>query len=104
MATQQQSDYIADLAVKKTKDFKEVKELVVSAGIMGDQTDAVTGAQTIADLTNAMSDYQASRFIDALIASKTPDRGQAYSKTRINAATGTLEDIKQTIKGWSFPA
>lgn len=102
MATQQQSSYIADLAVLKTKDFKEVKQLVVSAGVMGATTDAMTNAQTIADITGAMTDFQASRLIDALIAAKAPARGRAYAQTRVKKTVSALDAIKNTISEWGF--
>lgn len=102
MATQQQSDYIADLAVLKTKDFKEVKELVVSAGIVSADATTVTGAESIAAITNALTDFQASRLIDALIATKAPERSRVYTQTRVKKTIAGLDDIKKTIAGWGF--
>lgn len=102
MATETQSKYIADLAVKKTKEFKEVKELLISSGIVGDSSEIVAGATSIAEITHALTDAQASRFIDALIAAKTPDRGRVYSKKRIERTISALDDIKSTIDGWGF--
>lgn len=102
MATDTQSKYIADLAVKKTKEFKEVKELLLSSGIVGDNSETVAGATSIAEITHALTDAQASRFIDALIANKTPERGRVYSKKRIERTISALDDIKATIDGWSF--
>ena len=102
MATETQSKYIADLAVKKTKEFKEVKELLISSGIVGDSSEIVAGATSIAEITHALTDAQASRFIDTLIATKTPERGRVYSKKRIERTISILDDIKSTIDGWRF--
>lgn len=102
MASETQSKYIADLAVKKTKEFKEVKELLLSSDIVGDHPETVANAQTIAEMTHALTDLQASRFIDLLIMTKEPKRGNAYSQKRIDRATGELEHIKATINGWDF--
>jgi hypothetical protein len=102
MATQDQSKYIADLTVLKTKDFKEVKELIVSAGIVNANSETVRNAKTIAEITGAMTDYQASRLIDALVAAKAPARDRAYSQTRIKKTVGILDNIKNTIDGWDF--
>lgn len=102
MATETQKKYIADLAVLKTKEFKEVKELLVSSGIVKDTSETVMNAQTIAEITNALDDGQASKFIDALISTKEPSRATAYSRKRIDIATGELEHIKAVINGWDF--
>lgn len=101
-ATEAQSSYIADLAVVKTKEFKELKELLVSSGIVSKDAETVANAQSIAEITNALDSGQASKLIDVLIAAKTPDRSRAYSEKRVNATIGTLEDIKNTIEKWSF--
>lgn len=102
MASETQSKYIADLAVKKTKEFKEVKELLIANEIIGADAHIVENAQTIAEITHALTDLQASKLIDALIANKDPKRGTAYSKKRITAVTGILEDIKKDIDNWDF--
>lgn len=102
MATETQSKYIADLAVMKTKEFKEVKELLVASGIVKDTSETVMQASTIAEITNALTDLQASRFIDALISSKTPIRSNTYSNKRIIKATDALDDILVTIDNWDF--
>lgn len=102
MATETQSKYIADLAVIKTKEFKEVKELLLANGIVGENAEIVKNAETIAEITHALTDLQASKFIDVLIAAKEPVRGAAYSAKRINRATGELEHIKEIIRGWDF--
>lgn len=103
MASQTQSKYIADLAVKKTKEFKEVKELLKSNEIIGADATIVDNAQTIAEITNALTDLQASKLIDALIATKEPVRGTAYSQKRIEKVTAILDDIKKEIDAWDFP-
>lgn len=102
MATQQQSKYIADLAVKKLKEFKEVKELLLSTDIVTDKAETVKGAQSMAEITNALDDLQASRFIDVLVAHKEPARDTSYSKRRVQQTVDALDDIKSTIADWSF--
>jgi len=103
MSSQTQSKYIADLAVAKTKEFKEVKELLKANEIIGADATIVDNAQTIAEITNALTDLQASKLIDALIATKEPARGTAYSKKRIDKVTLILDDIKNEIDAWDFP-
>ena len=103
MASETQSKYIADLAVAKTKEFKEVKELLTANEIIGADAEIVKNAQTIAEITGALTDLQASKLIDALIASKEPARGTAYSKKRIETVTTILDDIKKDIDAWDFP-
>ena len=102
MASEAQSKYIADLTVLKTKEFKEVKELLHASGIVSEQAEIVDNAQTIAEITGALTDLQASRFIDVLIKTKEPKRDTKYSVKRINYATGELEHIKAIINGWDF--
>lgn len=102
MASEQQSKYIADLTPLKTKEFKEVKELLKSSGIIGDDATIVDNAQTIAEITGALTDLQASRFIDVLIKTDEPKRDSKYSAKRINYATGELEHIQAIINGWDF--
>ena len=102
MATQTQSKYIADLAVLKTKEFKEVKELLVSSGIVGENAEIVNNAQSLAEITAALTDSQASQFIDVLISAKTPARDRVYSKRRVEKTSELLDDIKKTIDGWTF--
>lgn len=104
MASEIQSKYIADLAVVKTKEFKEVKELLIANEIIGSDAEIVKTAQTIAEITHALTDLQASKLIDALIATKEPARGTAYSKKRIESVTNILDDIKKDIDAWDFPA
>jgi hypothetical protein len=102
MATEAQRKYIADLAVIKTKEFKEVKEMLVASGIVGENAETVQNAQSIAEITHALDDLQASRFIDVLIATKTPARGRAYSQRRVETTVRVLDDIKDTIDNWEF--
>lgn len=102
MATETQSSYIEDLAVKKTKEFKEVKELLVASGIVGDNAEIVNSAQSLAEITHALTDLQASQFIDVLIKTKEPVRQTAYSGRRIEKTTALLDDIKKTIGDWNF--
>lgn len=102
MATETQSKYIADLVVLKTKEFKEVKELLVSNAIVGADAEIVKTAGTIDEITHALTDQQASALIDVLVAAKEPARGRVYSKKRIEGATALVDDIKKTIGDWSF--
>ncbi len=104
MASESQSKYIADLAVAKTKEFKEVKELLIANEIIGADAETVKNASTIAEITGALSDLQASKLIDALIATKEPTRGTSYSKKRIEKVTTLLDDIKKDIAAWTFPS
>lgn len=102
MATKEQSKFIADLVVIKTKEFKEVKELLISSGIVSDTAEIVKSAETIAEVTHALDDLQASKFIDLLSAAKVPARGKEYSERRINGAIKAVEDIKKTVANWDF--
>lgn len=102
MASENQSKFIKDLVVKKTKEFKEVKELLVANAIIGADAEIVKTAGTIDEISHALTDAQASRFIDVLTASKDPARGTVYSKRRIEQASTLVSDIKKTIADWSF--
>lgn len=102
MSTPTQSSYIADLAVLKTKEFKEVKELLVSAGIVAADSQTVAQAASIADITNAITDEQATQLINALIAAKAPERGRVYAQSRIKKTIAGLDGVKGTIAGWDF--
>lgn len=102
MATETQSKYIADLAVIKTKEFKEVKELLIANEIIGADADLVKSAQSIAEITHALDDGQASKLIDVLIATKEPTRAREYSKGRVVKTVNALDDIKATIDDWDF--
>lgn len=102
MSSLDQSKYIADLVVLKTKEFKEVKELLLSNEIITADAEIVKTAQSINEITHALTDQQASRLIDVLVATKEPARGRVYSKKRVEQASGLVEDIKSTIAGWTF--
>lgn len=102
MATETQSKYIADLVVVKTKEFKEVKELLIASEIVGADAELVKTAQSIAEITHALDDGQASKFIDVLIAAKEPSRDSVYSKRRVEGTIAVLDDIKTTIGNWGF--
>lgn len=102
MATELQNKYISDLVVIKTKEFKEVKELLLASNIVSDSAELVKAAQSIAEINHALSDTQASAFIDVLIAAKEPARSRAYSKRRVEGTIAALDDIKATIAGWKF--
>ncbi len=102
MATEAQSKYISDLVVIKTKEFKEVKELLIANEIIGADATLVQNAQSIAEITHALDDGQASRFIDVLNATKTPARGKVYTEKRVNTTVKALDSIKATIDNWGF--
>lgn len=102
MASEIQSKYIADLCVAKTKEFKEVKELLVSSGIVKDTSETVMQARDLAEITHALTDLQASQFIDVLINTKEPKRDTVYAKKRVVKMVGVLDDIKKTIDDWGF--
>lgn len=102
MASETQSKYIADLAVVKTKEFKEVKELLIANEIIGADAELVKTAQSIAEITHALTDLQASKLIDVLISTKEPTRASAYSKKRVEKTVGILDDIKSDINSWGF--
>jgi len=102
MSSELQNKYIADLVVMKTKEFKEVKELILSSGIVGENAETVNNAQTIADISNVLTDLQAYKFIDLLISSKEPSRSTSYSNKRILKTAELLDDIKIEIDSWDF--
>lgn len=102
MATKEQSNYIRDLVVIKTKEFKEVKELLIANEIIGADAEIVKTAQSIAEITGALDDGQASRLIDVLNATKTPARSTEYAKTRVVKTVSVLDDITATIDDWGF--
>lgn len=102
MATKDQSSYIADLVVKHTKEFKEVKELLTANEIIGADAEIVKNAGTIHEITHALTDKQASQLIDVLIATKVPTRGSVYSEKRVNSTIKALDGIKETIGDWDF--
>ena len=102
MATPAQTKYIEDLAVIKTKEFKEVKELLIAKGIIGENAETVKTADSLAQVANALTDAQASRFIDALVEHKAPARANAYAANRAKRTIAALDDIKNTINNWGF--
>lgn len=102
MSTPAQSSYIADLAVLKTKEFKEVKELLVGSKIVAADSQTVATAATIADITNALTDQQATQLINALIAAKEPMRSRTYAQARVKKTIAGLDSIKNTIAEWDF--
>ena len=102
MSSLDQSKYIADLVVIKTKEFKEVKELLLANEIVSADAEIVKTAQSIDEISHALTDQQASKFIDVLVATKEPARGAVYSKKRVEQASSLVDDIKSTIAGWTF--
>lgn len=102
MATEAQNKYIADLVVLKTKEFKEVKEILLASGIVSDHAETVKNAQSIAEINNALTDKQASQFIDALIGTKEPVRGRVYSQGRVRKTLAIFDDITKTVDDWGF--
>lgn len=102
MASQKQTEYINDLAVLKTKEFKEVKELLVARQIVAADSETVKTADSLAAVCNALNDQQASQLIDALVATKAPERAPAYSTRRIDKTIAGLDKIKAKIAGWNF--
>jgi hypothetical protein len=102
MATEAQNKYIADLVVLKTKEFKEVKEILLASGIVSDHAETVKNAQSIAEINNALTDKQASQFIDVLIGTKEPARGRVYSQGRVRKTLAIFDDITKTVDDWGF--
>lgn len=102
MASQSQTKYIQDLAVLKTKEFKEVKELLFANDIISADNGIVNNAATLAEICNALTDMQASKLIDVLINTKIPARARTYSDKRIKKTITILDDIKSTIDDWGF--
>jgi hypothetical protein len=102
MASKQQSSYIRDLVVVKTKEFKEVKELLLSSDIVSQDAALVKVAQNLTEITHALTDLQASQFIDLLITTKQPARATVYAPRRIERTVAALDDIRSTIDDWGF--
>lgn len=100
MSTQAQVDYIRNLSIKKVKEFKEFREMVMSHNI----TDAETAlnAENQAEMLNAMTDAQASQVIDALIAKPEPNWQRRYSDKRIKQASDLLDEVLKDIEEWTF--
>ena len=101
MSTPAQTSYISDLTVLKTKEFKEVKELLVAHNIATSST-TVANAATISDICNALTDLQASQLIDALVAAKPPQRSTTYAQARVKKTIDLLDGIKKTVSDWTF--
>lgn len=102
MATPTQNKYITDLAVIKTKEFKEVKELLVANQIVGVDAQIVADANTLDEIINALDTLQASKLIDVLTAAKEPARATTYAPPRFTKMITGLDDIKKTIDSWDF--
>lgn len=102
MATEAQNKYIADLVVLKTKEFKEVKEILLASGIVSEKAETVRNAASIAEINNALTDKQASQFIDVLIGTKPPARSRVYSEGRTRKVIAIFDDITKTIDEWGF--
>lgn len=102
MSTPAQSEYIRDLAVQKTKEFKEVKELIIANEIVKEGSEIVGNAINIAEITNALTDLQASKLIDVLNKTKAPVRGSKYSDKRVEKISNLVEDIINDIEDWDF--
>lgn len=101
MATQLQKDYINDLAVKKVKEFKEFKEVLIANEIVKADTDTAN-AKTLDEITNRLTDKQAADLIEVLIARAEPYRDENYADKRIKKVIEIVEDIKNQIGNWSF--
>lgn len=102
MSTPAQISYITDLAVQKTKEFKEVKELIIARNIASGDSQTIANATTTADICNAMTDLQASQLIDALIATREPNRSKSYAQNRVKKTVATLDNIKAVVAAWNF--
>lgn len=102
MASEIQTKFIQDLAVQKTKEFKEVKEMLLASDIVGDNPETIKNAKSLPEILNAMTDYQASQFIDLLIAAKKPVRQTSYATKRVEKVAQLLDDILNTIEEWDF--
>lgn len=102
MSTPAQTSYISDLTVIKTKEFKEVKELLVAHNIVGTSSQTIADAGTISDICSALTDLQASQLIDALTAAKPPQRSTTYAQPRVQKTIDLLDGIKKTVSEWTF--
>lgn len=101
MATELQREYIGELAIKKLKEFKEFKELLLANGIVKPDTETIN-MDTIEGITDRLTDKQASDVIDLLIAREEPYRDTKYADARIKRVINLLDDIKKDIDDWSF--
>lgn len=102
MATINQRSYIKDLAVLKLKEFKEFKELVFSQKIVGLDSETVKNAQSVDEILNATTDFQASKIIEALIQKEIPKRSKVYSKNRAESTIALTNKILNKIGNWDF--
>lgn len=100
MTSISQNEYIRNLAIRKLKEFKEFRELVLANDISNGEI--VRNANNMADILNALTDLQASRLIDLLISKPEPVRNRGYSEKRITQASNLLDEILQDIDGWEF--
>lgn len=100
-ATPTQRLYIKNLAVKKTKEFKEVKEMVIANQIVGENAELVKNAQSLDEITDNIDPAQATRLIEALIAKDEPKRG-TFSDRRVKQMIDGLADIIGIIDDWDF--
>lgn len=102
MASPAQTKYIQDLAVIKTKEFKELKELLYANQIVEASSEIVANAGTAAEICNALTDLQASKLIESLIATKEPVRANAYGSGRVKKTVAALDEVRAAIDGWGF--
>lgn len=100
MASPIQRDYIKDLSVRRLKEFKELKELIASKGIMGTDTEGFRDSVSADEILDRITDKQASELITALLEKKEPVRSRVYSTNRSKQVVDILDDIKRTINGW----
>lgn len=100
MASPTQRDYIKDLSVRKLKEFKELKELIASRGIMGTDTEGFTQSTTADEILDRLTDKQASELITALLEKSEPVRSRTYSTKRSKQVVDLLDKMKATINGW----
>ena len=100
MASPTQRDYIKDLSVRKLKEFKELKELIASKGIMGTDTEGFALSVTADDILDRLTDKQASELITALLEKPEPVRSRTYSTKRSKQVVDLLDKMKATINGW----
>ena len=102
MASEIQRSYIKDLAVQRLKEFKEFKEMIVSAKIVSPDSKTVMGADSIDVILDATTDLQASKMIDELLLRKPPVRSRTYSNTRARKTDEALQRIRKKIGDWDF--
>lgn len=100
MASATQRSYIKDLAVIKLKEFKEFKEMIASEHIMGTETIGFSDAKSVDEILDRITDKQASKIIDALLAKKEPARSRVYSQKRSEQVINLLDKIKENIGEW----